>query len=102
MSLCVTFTPPELTLSLSGDIDHHSARALMLSIDRELLNKLPRRLTLDLSSVSFMDSSGIALLLRAWRRSEELGASILVRAVPPQPLRVLSAAGLDKLIPIAP
>ena len=57
-----------------------------------------RRLTLDLGGVSFMDSSGIAILLRAYRRMQDLDGALRVVHVPQQAARVLRAAGLDKLI----
>jgi stage II sporulation protein AA (anti-sigma F factor antagonist) len=55
-------------------------------------------LTLDLSGVTFMDSSGIAVLLRALRRVRELSGSVRVIHVPAQPAKVLRAAGVDRLI----
>ena len=60
--------------------------------------ELPRSLTLDLEGVTFMDSSGIAVLLRAYRRLGELGGAVKVVHVPAQAGKVLRAAGLDKLM----
>ena len=45
-----------------------------------------------------MDSSGIAVLLRAWRQVGQLGGTTRVVNVPAQAARVLKAAGLDKLM----
>lgn len=98
MPLQINYTPPDLTLSIQGDIDHHSARALMLAIDGEVARKMPKNLILDLKGVTFMDSSGIALLLRARRQCLELGAALTVSAVPAQAKKVFAAAGLDKLV----
>ena len=47
-----------------------------------------------------MDSSGIAVLLRLWKRMEALGGSIRVTGLREQPARVLRAAGLERLITI--
>ena len=47
-----------------------------------------------------MDSSGIALVLRAHRLMNELGGSLTLKAVPRQAARVLRAAGLHRLIPM--
>ena len=46
-----------------------------------------------------MDSSGIAVVLRTWKRMKELGGGMTLRTVPPQAAKVLKAAGVDKLIP---
>ena len=87
-----------LRVALTGEVDHHRARALMEGIDREIGLRLPRQVTLDLGGVTFMDSSGIAVLLRAYRRLGELGGAVKVVHVPAQAGKVLRAAGLDKLM----
>lgn len=89
-----------LTVFLSGDIDHASARGMMLALDREVAQRLPQTLRVDMSAVTFMDSSGIAVLLRCWRRTQELHGSMEVVSVPHQPWKVFSAAGLPKIIPM--
>ena len=71
----------------------------MEELGRRVDIALPRSLTLDLGGVSFMDSSGIAVVLRTWRRMSQLGGVMTVRNVPPQAAKVLKAAGIDKLIP---
>jgi len=88
----------DLTLSLSGEIDHHGAKGLLEELDRELDAVLPRALTVDCGHVTFMDSSGIAVLLRLWQRMEALGGSIRVVGLREQPARVLRAAGLERMI----
>ena len=90
-----------LTAYLQGEIDHHGARTMMLSLDREVTARNPRTLTVDMSGVTFMDSSGIAVLLRCLRRMEETGGTLSVKGVPPQAKKVFSTAGLDKLIPMS-
>ena len=61
---------------------------------------LPKKLVLDMSGVTFMDSSGIALILRAQQRIELLDGSLLVCNVPDQARRVLDAAGIGRLVTI--
>ena len=84
--------------AISGAVDHHRARAIMEELSRQIDLELPRSLTLDLEGVTFMDSSGIAVLLRAYRRLGELGGAVKVVHVPAQAGKVLRAAGLDKLM----
>ena len=87
-----------LRAAVSGEVDHHGARDMMAELYCQIDQALPRELTLDLGGVSFMDSSGIALLLGARRRLGELGGALRVVNVPPQAARVLRAAGIDKII----
>ena len=96
----VTCTTNDRTLlaSIYGDIDHHGAKDIMIELERQIDRALPRHLVLDCSGITFMDSSGIAVILRAWHRMDALKGSISATGVPSQPAKVLRAAGLDRLI----
>ena len=89
-----------LLLELSGELDHHAARKAMEEMEMAIDAAVPLKLVLDLGGVTLMDSSGIALLLRARRRMEALGGNLMVCHVPDQARRVLDAAGIDRLITI--
>ncbi|MEG2222323.1 MAG: STAS domain-containing protein, partial [Oscillospiraceae bacterium] len=89
-----------LLLELRGELDHHGAKQAMLALERELDAALPLKLVLDFSGVTFMDSSGIALILRAQRHIQNLEGSLLVCHVPAQAKRVLDAAGIGRLVTI--
>ena len=84
--------------AIAGEVDHHRARQIMGELVRQIDMTMPRQLTVDLGGVNFMDSSGIAILLRANRRMGELEGSMEVVHVPEQAGKVLRAAGVDRLI----
>ena len=84
-----------LTLRFHGELDH-----LQTLLRAALGALLPRRLALDLKDLSFMDSSGIALILRSEKKMGELDGSLRLLHVPDQAMRVLSAAGLDRRLDI--
>jgi len=98
--MAVSCVSSERTLSavLSGELDHHAAKQVMEELDKQIQCSLPRRLRIDMGGVTFMDSSGIAVLLRAWRRMGQLEGSMTVSNVPDQAERVLRAAGLQRII----
>lgn len=98
MPITVTTEGRAMTARISGEIDHHGAREIMTALDREIDAALPNRLELDLSGVTFMDSSGIAVLLRARRRMDELEGRLTACKIPTQPRRVLDAAGVGRII----
>lgn len=89
-----------LLLMFSGELDHHGARAAILEMEQAIDAALPRKLVLDFDGVTFMDSSGIALILRAQKRMQNLNGSMLVCHVPQQAKRVLDAAGIGRLVAI--
>jgi len=89
-----------LLLMVSGELDHHGAKCAIQEVEQAMDAALPRKTVLDFSGITFMDSSGIALLLRAQRRAENLGGSLMVCNVPKQAKRVLDAAGIGRLVKI--
>ena len=100
MEMEVKSADRNLLLELRGEVDHHGAREALRQLELAVDAALPRLLVLDLAGVTFMDSSGIALILRAQQRMALLDGSVLVRSVPPQARRVLDAAGIGRLVTI--
>ena len=89
-----------LFLELHGEIDHHGAKNALHEMERLLDANLPKKLVLDLSGVTFMDSSGIALILRTQQRMQLMDGVLLVCNVTQQARRVLDAAGISRLVTI--
>ncbi|MBQ2767036.1 MAG: STAS domain-containing protein [Clostridia bacterium] len=93
-------TAEEMVVTLLGDIDHHSAVQLRADLDRLLYGERPARLTLDLSSVEFMDSSGLGLILGRLNLMQEIGGEMWLADPTPRVERVLHLAGLERILPI--
>ena len=87
-----------LTIRLQGELDHHGAREMMDGMDRLIEQNLPAKTILDLEGLTFMDSSGIAVILRAKQRMEALSGNLIVVNIPRQAARVLETAGLGRYV----
>lgn len=82
----------------TGELDHHAARAAIEQTE-DLLVLFPcEKLVLDLSELTFMDSSGLAVVLHLHRTCARSGREFAVRGTPPQPMRVFEAAGLPQVM----
>ena len=101
MNISTSFQSGRLTVYLTGELDHHEARDALHTIDELLDEYLPRDCALDLSGLSFMDSSGIAVIVRLCRRMADTGGRVLVENPARQPRRVIDASGIDRLVPVA-
>ena len=99
MSVTCTQKDRVLTAAISGELDHHAAKAVMAELERRIDAALPHTLILELSKLSFTDSSGIAVVLRAFRHMGRLGGKMKLVHTPHQAEKVFRAAGLDRLIP---
>jgi anti-sigma B factor antagonist len=88
------------TLVISGEIDLVSSAQLRAAID-EALDDGATSLELDLSHVSFMDSTGLGILANASDRTIEAGGSVRVRGASPTVIRLLEVTRLDSVIDVA-
>ena len=87
-----------LTAYLDGEIDHHSAKNMREAIDAAIAELMPEMLVLDFKDVSFMDSSGIGLILGRQRIMESFGGGVAVKNPSPSVRRIIQVAGLSRLI----
>ena len=89
-----------LTICMGGELDHHEARKAVAYIEENIDAHLPREAVLDFKDLSFMDSSGIAVVLKTYRRMKEVGGKLRVENVAKQPRRVLDASGVERIVKI--
>ncbi len=92
------YSDGRLTVRLCGELDHAAASGAMYAVTEAAREYLPRTCVLDLSGLTFMDSSGIAVVLRAKRLLDRTGARLTVQGAPEQAKRVLELAGLGAML----
>ena len=90
-----------LVVKLSGDLDHHSAGKLRETIDRELERTGAVNVAFDLGRVSFMDSSGIGLIMGRYKVVHALGGKIVIYGLSENVRRIIEMSGIDKLVTTA-
>ena len=89
-----------LTIALTGEIDHHCAKAYIQAIAAKIEAYTPDVCVLDFQDVSFVDSSGIAVVINALRSMTQIEGRLLLTGIAQQPMRVFRASGIDKLVEI--
>lgn len=89
-----------LTVFLNGEIDHHSSIVLRYHIDQMILQSTPKEIELNFKDVSFMDSSGIGLIMGRFKLAKQYDAAVFISQASPYLKRVMRLAGLDKIISI--
>ena len=86
-------------LVLTGELDLDSAPKLLTAVV-EQLESGANELVVDLTHLSFIDSSGLGTLVGCWRRATNAGATLVV-ANPNEDVRMtLEITGLDQILPI--
>lgn len=89
-----------VSISLCGEIDHHSAVTIRREIDNMLLHTRPKNLIIELSSVDFMDSSGLGLIMGRFSLMQKLGGTTILRNPNERIKKILSLAGMERIIKI--
>ena len=86
-----------LSVNLPAEIDHHVAKPIREMTDMKLFELSPKVLVMDFSSVSFMDSSGIGLIIGRAAKAETVCASVEVRGLSPRLEKIVRMAGIERI-----
>jgi anti-anti-sigma factor len=99
LQISVTAGPADTLVAVTGECDLHTGRQLRDVLTSELSRGV-RRLILDLSGLTFLDSTGMQVLLSV-RNVITVRGGILA-LVSPQPVvaRILELTGADRVIPV--
>ena len=81
MSVEIKTDEDVVTSFLSGEIDHHVALPIREKTDAAIISAHPKRVVLDFSGVTFMDSSGIGLVMGRYKICESMGASLEIHGL---------------------
>ena len=97
MGIRIENSSERMTVWLSGELDHHSARQLREQIDAAVEKAGPKHLCLNFSEVGFMDSSGVGLIMGRYRLIKLYGGTLEVTGASERVTKVMTLAGLDRL-----
>jgi anti-sigma B factor antagonist len=84
----------DVLLSVQGDVDLATAPELEAALERALQGPA-RRLVVDLRGVQFLDSTGLALLVRQEREARAAARDLIVVKGPPQVQQVFDLTGVS-------
>ncbi len=100
MSVKTEFNDETLYCFLSGEIDHHSSFAIRLEIDDKIENSRPKHTILDFTDVTFMDSSGIGLVMGRYKLCSQYEGTLTVCGLSDSSYKVMKLAGLSNIASI--
>ena len=87
-----------LVVKLSGEIDHHSAEEIRKTVDAEIEKSRIKNLVFDFDEVTFMDSSGIGVIIGRYKQIRARGGKTLIIRAKPQIDKLLELSGIKKII----
>jgi anti-anti-sigma factor len=95
----ITVDGAEARAALSGDFDMNATFTVEPALERVLDEPGLEALTVDLSELSFIDSTGMGVLVRLHSESSSRGVDLALVPGPPQVQRVFETAGLLEMLP---
>ena len=98
MEITVNIRKNVLLVSLSGELDHHTAKEVKSLIEEVVKNRGVKNLVLDFSNLTFMDSSGIGVVVGRYKLITSLGGRIAIAGAKNNVSRLLYMSGINKII----
>ena len=89
-----------LVFKITDEIDDCSVQKIRRKADYEIERYMPRKVIFDFDSVTFMDSSGIGLLIGRYKFTNMLGGKLEVANLTQNVKKIFEMSGILKLIPV--
>ncbi|WP_096201055.1 anti-sigma F factor antagonist [Bacillus sp. FJAT-45350] len=87
-----------LLVRLEGELDHHTAENLRTQVERQFEQNELKHIVLNLEQLSFMDSSGLGVILGRYKQVKNIGGEMVVCAISPTVKRLFEMSGLFKIV----
>lgn len=87
-----------LIVQVAGELDHHYADEIRMRIDAEIMKPPIRNILFDFNRLSFMDSSGIGMIMGRYKKIKALGGKAWIICNNPNATRILEMSGVFKFI----
>lgn len=87
-----------LKVNLKGEIDHHMALVIKEEIDRYIEKHRIKKVLFNFKDVSFMDSSGVGMIIGRYKKLQKAGGAIGVVYLTPRVKRIFEMSGLFNII----
>ena len=101
MNLTIESSGNLMVVYLIGELDHHTAGEIREKIDKAISYKKPNHLVLHFKNITFMDSSGIGLVMGRYRLMQNHHGSVEIKNVTPQTKKIMELAGLGRIASIS-
>ncbi|OEH85701.1 anti-sigma F factor antagonist [Desulfuribacillus stibiiarsenatis] len=87
-----------LIVYLSGELDQHTADIVRSAIEKEWTKKLAKHIVLNLENLTFMDSSGLGVILGRYKQVNNDGGKLVICCINRQVDKIVELSGLKKIM----
>lgn len=100
MQISISSQSNTIIAKMKGELDHHSADSARKNLESVIINKSAKNLIFDLSELTFMDSSGIGMIIGRYKLITALGGNVNIVCTNNQIEKMISMSGLKKIIKV--
>lgn len=100
MKVSAKLSQNELKIFLDGELDHSVANGIRVQLDNYIEKNAPRKVVLDMSRLTFMDSTGIGLIMGRYKKLRARQIPMFISMPNPQIDKVIKVSGLYEIIPL--
>ncbi len=90
-----------LVVKIYGELDHHKADSVRKAIDREIKRCGVINIAFDFSNVTFMDSSGIGVIMGRYKIAKSLGGSTVIYGANESVQRIIDMSGITNIVTVS-
>ena len=94
----VKFQGQTMRAEIGGELDHHRAEGIRAKLDGAFDKSACRHIVFDFSKVTFMDSSGIGMVIGRYKKAEERGGKCAIVGMNGEMMRLYKISGLQKIV----
>lgn len=98
MELLLSAKYRTLVVRIYGELDHHVSDEVRVRVDREMGRTGAVNVAFDFSNVSFMDSSGIGVIMGRYKLAGALGGKVIIYGASDSVKRIISMSGIEGII----
>ena len=91
-----------LVTKISGELDHHMAKAIRTETDKRIMRGNVKNLIFDFNDLHFMDSSGIGVVIGRYKLISSLGGKLTIISSKANVNKILNMSGIPKIAGIYP
>ncbi|MBO5370186.1 MAG: anti-sigma factor antagonist [Clostridia bacterium] len=100
MNLKFSNEKDHLILSICGEIDHRYSIRIRNEADKKIVTYPNKDFIIDLSDVTFMDSSGIGVIIGRYKLVTSFGSKVKIVSSNETLGKILEMSGIEKIIPV--
>ncbi|MFA7637361.1 MAG: anti-sigma factor antagonist [Monoglobales bacterium] len=101
MNFSIIKRSDRLTVKIAGELDHHNSKAVRENIDIEIKGGNVKTLVFDFSELTFMDSSGIGIIMGRFHLMSLYGGRVMIKNAPDYIKKIIFMSGLRDIVDVA-